>query len=158
MENCDLNLGQVEELKKAEGNILKRILYLPKSSKSTELHSALRIDLTKEAITKQKLQFLARLRKNEYTDSLLTEISKNSYKGNFLCELKSKTELANNTSLDSLTIIAKEKIRAIESAVETRANTSAVKLIQKVFEINCSKARTNRLRNLLNSYEPVTLN
>ena len=153
IENCDLNLGQLDEIKKAEGKILKKLFYLPRSSKSNELHSALRIELTNAAIIKQKLQFLSRLRKNSYTNGLLIEISKLSYKGNYLNELKQRIQLNQTSSLDVLSEAAKNKINEFETTEILRWNSVPVKAVQKAFEIHCPKARTLKVRELLKSYE-----
>ena len=86
-ENCDLNSRQMEAIQVTEGNIIKRMLAIPRKSRTIPLFQALRLQSTSLKIVKQKQNFFIRLSENQYTRTLLEGICKNNYVGSYLDEI-----------------------------------------------------------------------
>lgn len=71
MESLDLTKTEVNSLRKAETNVLKRLLGLTVQCKTTELIRGLRIEPTHIYLKRMKLSFLARLSNNHLTNEML---------------------------------------------------------------------------------------
>ena len=68
---------QIKKLQTLESTLLKRMLKLRKTSRSTRLLKALRIETAKDRLLKIKNSFLLQLLKNPFTHKILEELCKN---------------------------------------------------------------------------------
>ena len=73
--------------KRFEGNIVKKILGIPKKSKSSSLFNALKIEQFSIKFKVLKLNFYSRLCENEYTKLILNELEKTFVKNDFISEI-----------------------------------------------------------------------
>jgi len=87
MENYQLSQNQLNKIKTVEANNLKKLLSLPRYARTTPLYEALRIQPPEDFIKSQKLSFYIRLRSNNYTNSVMNQLSINCFDGCFLDEL-----------------------------------------------------------------------
>ena len=97
-----LNIGNMNDLRKWEGNMVKRALYVPTRCHSTDFFRALNISNTKKYIKFNKQSLLIRLNNNEFTSEML-KISLNS---NMDDDFISETIALNDVEYDELTIEA----------------------------------------------------
>jgi len=140
LENCEMNASLLGKIKSTESNILKKFLSLPRCLKSTPLYASLRITPIEAYLKMQKIKFFKRLRANEYTNNVLNQLSKNSFKGCFFDELTNamgyRTQIS--YSISQVTGIADQQINELEKAnkirkIEPQSETS--KKISNFFEI-----------------------
>ncbi|RNA17526.1 hypothetical protein BpHYR1_006651, partial [Brachionus plicatilis] len=91
------------------------MLYVPASSKTTELLASLGLETSLEYMKRQKLKFYQRLRLNTYTDALLKELQVNKYKDSFIEEIESLLKVKSGTSLDSLELQVERELNKNEA-------------------------------------------
>jgi hypothetical protein len=73
METVQLNGDEFNDLKVNEGNILKKMIGIPNSSKSTELYELFKLNTTATQLNVSKLKLLQRMQENTYTNELIKE-------------------------------------------------------------------------------------
>ena len=104
LENCFLNGEQLDKIVTTEGNILKKLLYLPNTAKSTELYIALGLETSALNLKKQKLRFFQVLRSNEYTNAVLGELRKLNM-NTFISKIDCLVKTNKNASLNTLDLL-----------------------------------------------------
>jgi len=76
METIQLNGDECNDLKVTEGNMLKKMIGIPNSSKSTELYDLFNITTTQTQLNVSKLKLIKRMQTNSYTNSIIMECIK----------------------------------------------------------------------------------
>jgi hypothetical protein len=81
-EIINYNENELKEMKKLDGNTLKKIIGLSKNCVSTPLYNALGADTTRESIYKQQLKFINRAQQNLFVQKFIIETRKiNNFSG-----------------------------------------------------------------------------
>ena len=66
IEALELNLGDIDELKKIEGNAIKKIIGISNKSRTKPLYGALKFNLTEESVHLLQYKFILRAQNNSY--------------------------------------------------------------------------------------------
>ena len=155
-ENCNLNAKQIDMLKRTEGNILKKFLYILRDSKSTELFNSFDLDTTSNHLKKQKLSFYLQLRQNSYTNAVLVESTKINIAGTFLQKIRSLLNVTSAASLETLDERSKTEISDMKLKVRKKKEQSnLVKSLILAYEIKAPRARTLQIRSLLTTNKQI---
>ena len=80
LENFVLNKIQIRKIQTTKGTIIKKMMNLKKSSRTTDLLLAMGLEKIECALIKRKLGFIQRMRSNSKTDEILKEIETNECK------------------------------------------------------------------------------
>ncbi|RNA26501.1 hypothetical protein BpHYR1_020630 [Brachionus plicatilis] len=124
---------QINLISATDGNIIKKMLYVPASSKTTELLASLGLETSLEYMKRQKLKFYQRLRLNTYTDALLKELQVNKYKDSFIEEIESLLKVKSGTSLDSLDLQVERQLNKNEAeSAEFRCSSLMVIRVKEI--------------------------
>ena len=70
-ELMDLSTTEINELKKTEGNALKRIIGITKKCHTGPVYGACYMEATDKSILKQQMKFVLRLQTNDYLNKFL---------------------------------------------------------------------------------------
>ena len=153
IENCNLNCNQIDMFKTSEGNIIKKMLYLPSGSKTTELLNSFNLDTTINHVRNQKLCFYLQLRKNSYTNEILTQITKMNNSINFVHEIRCLLNSNSSTSMETLDDRATMEIREMKHQVgKSKEKSKQILSLLKAYEISSPKNRTYQIRTILMTY------
>ena len=156
LENCDLNIGNKDMVRRTEGNIVKKMLSLPRNASTTPLFEALKLQSTEQMLKEQKINFLNRLQENSYTKSMLTQLAENNFKDSFLDEI-CKTlgyEPERRYSLKQLSDEANRQQNLIKiNKISLKSiNSERTAKIRQLFNIKSAMERNNALRVELTAY------
>ncbi len=150
VDTFNLNIGDSEFIEKAEGNLLKSLLSIPKKCHSTLIYSAMRIPTTNEMIEINKLKFLSRALKNEFVGSFIHELLQLDTKTNTIGKLKSSllTNVAKTTT--ALTEAIDSELIYIKIKADDRFNyNNEVSEILDILSYTNSKYRSFKLTKYL---------
>jgi len=75
-ETLDLNDDELKLLKQIEGNVVKKLIGIPKRFHTMPLYGALDIESTRNTIMIQQMNFIMRIQKNDYLKNFLIESCK----------------------------------------------------------------------------------
>ena len=146
-------LSQIDMFKTSEGNIIKKMLYLPSGSKTTELLNSFNLDTTINHVRNQKLCFYLQLRKNSYTNEILTQITKMNNSINFVHEIRCLLNSNSSTSMETLDDRATMEIREMKHQVgKSKEKSKQILSLLKAYEISSPKNRTYQIRTILMTY------
>jgi hypothetical protein len=130
------------------------MLYLSTTARTTELFTSFGIEVARKYIKKMKLSFYLRLRTNEYTSMVLTNLSKLDVNNDYLSEIRKYLGVHKNTSLESLDHQAPQSISDIRrEVVERERESELVNELKTTYGISNPRERTEKLRKLLSSFE-----
>ena len=82
--NCFLNKTLLNEIKRFEGNIIKKLLGVPRRCRTTAIVLALNLLPTKLYLENQKTELYTRLISNQYTRDLIVELAKHLNNRDFI--------------------------------------------------------------------------
>ena len=146
----NLNLTELNEMKRLEGNIVKRMMGLSNRSRTTPLFSALKMSLSIDTMLKQKLNLFIRLLDNEFTRSIIIEqLNESIISGSLIEEI---TEALNIDQKETLTLIANSAhIRLRDLCRIEKSNNTSVEacLVREALKLRNRQFRTIRLNRLL---------
>jgi len=136
----ELDQNEFDQIKKAEGNIVKSLIGINKQVQTTSLFTALNLELTVERLKKEKLLLFSRLRTNDFTNSILNELLfANEYNSlsNEVCNIIGRDFTTNLVELDKS---VDNKIVTIESHQKDLLKyDSKVSQLKEIFKIKNRK-------------------
>ena len=68
-ELADLNQGEISELKRIEGNTIKKLIGMANSCRSEPLYGALEIETVEESVRILQYKLIKRIQTNQYLNS-----------------------------------------------------------------------------------------
>jgi len=150
------NKGDINTLRKIEGNILKEVIGIPHGCRSELLYSALKMSTTEESLRKYQLKFLARALENDYVNDFIKQTFTVNTKTNIIGALKIKVINNINVNHENLLDYIKRELEIINQKVFDRYqyNTEA-KEVEKILSINYYKYRNYKIINKLYYKENV---
>ena len=125
LENCNLNLDQLEIVNTTEGNIVKKLLYL-----STALN-----------LRKQKLCFYQRLRANEYTDEVLNDLNKQNVKDTFVEVVRALVKPRSKVSLDAIDPLVDTEVWKMNQTKREHVKTECIRELHEAYNIIDARMR-----------------
>lgn len=150
LENCTLTNEQIKIIATTEGNILKRMLGIPKTSRTTDLFLSLNMQKAQISILIQKMKFYQRLRNNQYTNQILIELNRSDNKDSFVTELKKILNVKGTTSLEAMDMQLEHILTSVQSKFKVQiASSTIVPQLHSAFEIDQHKERTAKITELL---------
>jgi TusA-related sulfurtransferase len=93
VEACYMTRTDVLHLKRIEGNLIKKIIGIPRWCKSTELHNALKIDLTVDRLGTTKTEFYVRLVQNDLTKKIMDYMEATECPNDYTSELYERVDI-----------------------------------------------------------------
>lgn len=152
MENLNLNKTQLNEIKRIEGNTIKRLIGIPNRCHSTELLIALNIDTTSNYLKSSKLNFLLRICSNEYTLEILKEMHNIAETVSYFSEIRDLMGLGGNiNTIEQLCYNAQQQLNDLKTLKKESKylnNNLKVNLIREVIRSKNKSSITERLFDL----------
>ena len=152
LENLKLNKTQMNELRRMEGNTIKRLIGIPKRCHSTELLVALNIESKNNCLKASKLGFLLRICSNEYTTEIFKEMIDVAGNESYFSELRDLMELDESVNtIEQLCRNAQNQLNNIKTNKKESKylnNTDKVNQIREVIRSKDKSKITERLFNL----------
>lgn len=138
----------LKKLQTLESTLIKRMLKLRKTSRSTRLLNALKVEMTKERIKKMKNSFFLLLLENPLTKQIVEELCKN---------LKTK-KINKKSYLNQLNLLNEEENEDIEDF--TDSSRQIIKETNSNLKLNYDKETeiVNILKNYDYKYSAFVLN
>jgi hypothetical protein len=160
-ESLDLNIGDINDIKKCEATIVKQLVGISKYCHTNELFSALNIEPAEETIRILKLKFIQRMNKNEYTSKFMEELRCVNKTNGSLKRIAIDMDLSINANMnDIINNIdgSLEKIRTMQH--DKFKYNPIVNQIKDILEIQNNKFRTFKLykKRGNNNYQPMLRN
>ena len=128
----------MNEVKRVEGNIIKRLLGVPKRCKTTAIFLSLNIMPTKLFLENQKTEFYERFITNVFTKNLIIELANYQNDRDFITEGINITDKIEGLNLEGLSLLNKCKlineINLDQFTYERKSNITSKKL-KEVYEI-----------------------
>ncbi|RNA16092.1 hypothetical protein BpHYR1_020053 [Brachionus plicatilis] len=131
MENVYLHKYKLNQIKRLDGNILKKIFMVPTRCRSTSLKLALNITPVNEHIALIKLEFYRRLMKNRYTNLIIEETKSITLEKDLKSEIFKLLEYYDDPLLQSQLSLS-ERIEAVRYII--KANINAEKTCNDEYE------------------------
>jgi hypothetical protein len=135
METIQLNGDEFNDLKVTEGNILKKIIGIPNSSKSTELYELFKLNTTAIQLNVTKLKLLQRLQENKYTLALINECLNLKEYGGLIGEAAKILGVEIIKNVNEMNEKIKEYVLNIKSRVLQIVKTPEIKDPRRVLDI-----------------------
>jgi hypothetical protein len=149
LENFHLSLSDMKQIKRIEGNALKRLLGLSTTCKSTDLFLSFEMFNTYDRIKWLKLNHYLRMTKNNFTNGLLNELETKYVKNSFIEEIKDLTAsviLPSEYTLYDKCIIAIEDLNEkYETLIAESKKVEQLKIIYNLDNKNVMKSIINDL-------------
>ena len=143
LEILDLNIGEIEQIRRLESLALKRMLKLKKRCYTRHLMNSLKISSTTRYLESIKLKFFLRASKNAYTNVIVNEWIQTNQKSKFITALAESTRHTPRYHLDGTEIKFEERCRMKVEAIDKLNNKNqkddpiALKL-KRVFKMSNS--------------------
>jgi hypothetical protein len=113
IENFSVSSTTLIELRRVEGNFLKRIIDMPVRCHSTKLFAAMEIVETKLCVEKSKLSFFLRLLNNDLTKRVIEEEIKLKFLASHVEEIRVICNVSTEFTLESLVEAASTRLSEI---------------------------------------------
>ena len=158
LEALDLNKSEINEIKKCESSIVKKLMGISKYCHTEELFSALLLETTEESVYKHKLKFLQRLENNLYTNQFMVELRECNSTSGSLTRISKYMKLSNNASIQTiLNNIQITILKMEENLLDRHLYNPKVNLIKEIIKISNSRYRIYKLYKILanNNYDPI---
>ena len=160
-EVLDLDDNDVNELSKAEGNALKRVIGITKKCHTTPLYAALSIESTKNIILKQQLKFILRAQDNEYLEEFLKQsrvlVNNEGMIGKIIIDQGWK----HTVTLSELNECIKYKLEEISmNVIDSYFFNKEAQQVKGIFQIRNGFLRSYKLNELLHysTYQKTNIN
>jgi hypothetical protein len=139
-EILDLDENELKSLKQIEGNVVKKLIGIPRRCHTTPLYGALDIESTRNTIMIQQMNFIIRIQKNEYLKKFLIESRKLQNNSGMIGRLLQINGWQKNVNLKKLNKLIMEKQNWFNEKVQQ---------VKKTLEIKNNFLKKNRLNELL---------
>ena len=123
-EVLDLSPQEVNELKRIEGNMIKKIIGMAKQCKSTSLYGALEIETVEDSIKKLQYKFIKRAQKSNYVNQFLIESSLIKNNNSLIGKIINNLNLDTNANITTINTNIEKDIIRINSEVADKSKYS----------------------------------
>jgi len=132
-ELLDLDLNELGELKKCEGNAIKQIIGIAKRCHTSPLNGALDIESTANSIMIQQMKFIKRIQSNEYLKEFLDESRSIKNNSGLVGRLINNNNWDSSISVDQLNTLIDEKLKVLATQRKDTYNDSneSIEIIRK---------------------------
>ena len=149
-EMLDLDENELNLLKQIEGNVVKKLIGIPRRCHTTPLYGALDIESTRNTIKIQQMNFIIRIQKNEYLKRFLIESRKLQNNSGMIGRLLQINGWQQNVNLEKLNkLIMEKQNELIQNKIDTYWFNEKVQQVKKTLEIKNNFLKKNRLNELL---------
>ena len=153
MNMLNLNQTQMFEFKRTEGNIVKTMVNLHKTAKTTELFAAFNMNTTEETVDLNKFNLFHRLKQNEASKELLNYSIENQINDSFMTRIVESTKRSSNGQTDQqIEIMVNHRSTELKLIMKTRSHSSLVKEIRKIYGSLDERQRTLSLSALTKTF------
>jgi len=128
-ENMALDRQEINQIKRMEGNCLKRMLKIPTRCRTTDLFDSLRIEQSADYLLRMKLKFLLRLDSNDLIRPICESLADLKFENSFTTEIASHLELTDYT-YESLLVSAAVMVKKMDQSKKSYSKTYNSKVIQ----------------------------
>lgn len=150
LESLQLTQEETSQLKKIEGNIVKRLLGISKKCRTTPIYSALRIESTNESIYKAQYKFLLRAIENDFIRQFIDELLEVKSGSGLISDMLKRMGINESVKVEELVKAAGKQIDKIQMDVLDRFRFGQeVEEIQQLLSISNSKFRTYKINKKL---------
>ena len=150
IELIDLNVGEMVEMKRIEGNLLKKVIGMSKCCRSEPVYGALGLETAEENIKHQQYKFIKRAQENMYLNQFIKHSLdlKNNY--GLLGKITKNLSLENQTDLEAINIAMEKDMINIKAAnIDRFLFNPEVLKIREILQIKNSFLRRSKLNSLL---------
>ena len=150
IELADLNQGEISELKRIEGNTIKKLIGMTNSCRSEPLYGALEIETVEESVRILQYKFIKRIQTNQYLNSFLIETIKIQNDAGLVGNIMKRLELNGLISLDKLNKAIEKETEVLLKSKQDRSkfNKDAI-AVKEILKLNNSYLRRKRLNEML---------
>ena len=149
-EMLDLDENELNLLKQIEGNVVKKLIGIPRRCHTTPLYGALDIESTRNTIMIQQMNFIIRIQKNEYLKKFLIESRKLQNNSGMIGRMLQINGWQQNVNLEKLNkLIMEKQNELIQNKIDTYWFNEKVQQVKKTLEIKNNFLKKNRLNELL---------
>jgi len=149
-ETMYFNKGNVDTIRKIEGNLLKQVIGIPYGCKSELIYSALNMPITEESLIKNQMKFLKRALENDYINEFIEESFKVKTKLNIIGALRLKTINGSDVNFSNLNEFIEYSLNKIDQKVYDRYHyNNDAKEVEEILNIDYYKYRNFKLINKL---------
>ncbi len=139
VENLQMKKSDAKQIKRADGNLLKRLLNVNKRCYTSEIKRSCNIELTHEKIKIIKLAFYKRIQQNEFTKRLYDELNRLNVKSSYPEEISKLLEPIKARHLNGSEFSTNEKTDVLYEALKDvgkfiSTNNKTVQALIKIYK------------------------
>jgi len=131
-----INAELINRIQYAESMAIKSMMGIHKRSHNTHLLAALKIESTKSALIRNKINLLLRLTENPILSQLLEESNQVNEESSFINETMETIDSESTQLLEIAIILCRRKLSDLQSRHESLQNLTKTKEIEKILQIS----------------------